>query len=130
MTGSVSSFFHHDAPAADVSHPRRVNGLLQVEAAIGQIDQHLCVALRLDVPAHHAVRQQQPSVLEHHRGDQGVKGTLAGLIFVGMRGIDREPRPPVVQHDAGFAGHDPRSEGLKMLLMNETAMRSLSTTVK
>ena len=59
MTGSVSAVLHHHALAADVADARRVDGLLQVQAAIHQVDQHLHVPLRLDVAAHHAVRHQQ-----------------------------------------------------------------------
>ena len=90
MTGSVSDVFQHHALAADIAEARRVDRLLQIQAAIHQIDQHLHMSLRLDVAAHHAIGHQEPIVLEDHRGNQRVKRPFARRELVGMTGLERE----------------------------------------
>ena len=110
ITDGGQVVLHHHASAADVADARRVDRLLQVQAAIDQVDQHLRVPLRLDVAAHHAVGHQQPAVLEHHRRNQRVERPLAGLEAVRVAWLEREAGAAIVQHDAGVAGDDAGAE--------------------
>ena len=108
-TDGGQGVLQHHAAAADVANPRRVDRLLQVETAIDQVDQDLCVPLGLDVAAHDAVGHQQTAVLEHHRRDQRVERPLPGLEAVRMACLQHEAGAAIVQHDAGVAGDDCRS---------------------
>ena len=57
-------------------------------------------------------------------------GRLPGAEVVGMTGIDDEAGAAVVQHDAGLLGAMPTPNALNSELINDTAMRSRSTTVR
>ena len=58
------------------------------------------------------------------------RGRLPGAISFGRSPFKRELRRAVVQDDAGVTCHCPEPKTSEMLVMNETALRSLSTTVK
>ena len=130
ITDGGRRVLQHHAAAADVADARRVDRLLQVEAAIDQVDQDLRVPLGLDVAAHDAVGHQQPAVLEHHRRDQRVERPFPGLEAVRMAGLSTKPVPRLCSMMPVSPATMPEPNELNRLLMNDTAFRSLSTTVK
>ena len=69
------------------------------------------MALGLERPAHHAVAELQPAPVQDHAGDDRVEGALAGPVLVRMAGFEGEAGAAAVEHDAGGAAGDRRSEG-------------------
>src|SRR5262249_20685224 len=95
---------HHDAAAASISESGRINGLLESNAHIQQVCEHLHVSLRLNISPHHSEGHPELAVLEDHRRDYGVERSLARLDAARVLRIQAETGPAVVEYDAGVAG--------------------------
>ena len=90
---------HHSAgrlARVGVVETDRVARFLQIHSQIEEIDQHLSMALRLHVAAHHAKGHQGLAVLGHEGRNDGVKGALARLEAIGVPRLQREATAAVL----------------------------------
>ena len=69
---------------------RGFTGFLHVHAEVDQVDQHLHVALRLEISPHDAEHQVRPVVLGHHRGDDRVERAFVRLQAVEVFVVEGE----------------------------------------
>ncbi len=98
-----------------MAEARRVDRLLQIHPEQQEVEQQLHVALRLHRAAHHP--EAQPRLVSavcsrpgDEGGDDGVKRKLARPDRVGAARLQREPRPAILQGEAGAGHHDARTE--------------------
>ena len=106
---------HHRGPepAVRLHHdPRRRHGRRDVGAAVDQRGHQLDVHLRLDVAAHRPAHDPRPplAVAEQHPRQQRVRGPPPRLQHVGMRRIQRERGPAVLEVHAGLRVQHARPE--------------------
>ena len=106
-----------DAASVEEPHARGVEGLLQIHAAIDQIDQDLDMTLRLHISPHAAERHfQPPGGVEDHRWKDRVPDPLPRPSGIGMPWDQHEVGEPVVQYHArsrndNAAAERPRDAG-------------------
>ena len=77
---------------------------------VEQPHQRLHVALRLDRPSHHADGCEGLSIVHDEGRDDRVERPLAGSDPVRVAGLQREPRPAVLEADPRTGDDDARSE--------------------
>ena len=77
---------------------------------VQRIHDDLYMSLGLHVRAHHPKGADRQAVLHQKARNDGMIAALARLQDVGIRRIQREIRPPVLQGDARAVHHDARAE--------------------
>ena len=93
-----------------MAEARHLSRLLHVHSEVDHVEQDLGVALGLHVAPHDPVAEPRPAVPEGHPGHVRVEGALAGLEFVRVALLEREPGAPVLEGDPGARHHQPGAE--------------------
>ena len=94
----------------DYLEAQRVQGRLGFHAKVHHVGHHLQVALGLHEPPHNPVAQVQLVVLRGHGRNYGVVGALPRRQRVGVVGVQREQRRPVLQHYPRARHHQPAAK--------------------
>ena len=102
--------FERQLAALAVAPPRLVERALERHLVVDEVRNHLDVALRLHVPAHHAERGPVVLVEPDDARDERVERPLAGFEAVRVIGVQREGRAPVLERDARVARDQPGAE--------------------
>ena len=89
---------------------RGIDRRLHVHAVVDHVGDHVRVAHRLIVRAHHAERHVAAAFRIASAGMMVCIGRLPGAMRVRMTGIDHEAGAAIVQHDAGLLGTDAGAE--------------------
>ncbi len=89
---------------------RPVAARLRILVVVDESRDHLEVALRLHVAAHHAEAHDRLAAPGEKPGNDGVEGTLARADLVRMPGLQAESGAAILQADAGAGHHDAGAE--------------------
>ncbi len=76
-----------------MSEPRHVGRCLHVRAEVEEVDERLCMALRLHVTAHQSDGHQWPALLHDEARGEGVERPLVRRDRVGLFGSSEKRLP-------------------------------------
>ncbi|OLS60117.1 hypothetical protein PSEMO_50190 [Pseudomonas putida] len=88
--------------------PRRIQCSLRIQPKIHHIHHHLHMPLGLHIPPHHPKRPERFPVLGQEPRNDRVKGLLPRQKTIGMRRIQTELLPPILQRNPTPRQHHPR----------------------
>src|SRR6266513_1825593 len=111
-------FFSRRFVIALVLPARSVTCFLHVQTKIDLIRQDLNVPLRLHSTAHHAERFPRFSISHHKTRNDGVDGTFARRVNVGVVGFHRDTLAAILKHEAESRHNDPTAHAA-VITLNE-----------
>ena len=111
-------FFSRRFVIALVLPARSVTCFLHVQTKIDLVRQNLDVPLRLHSTAHHAEGFPRFSIFHHKTRNDGVEGTFARRVNVGVIRFHREKLATILKHEAESRHNDPAAHAA-VITLNE-----------
>src|SRR5438034_10217383 len=116
--GAARHFLSRRYVTALVLPARSVTCFLHVQTKIDLVRQNLDVPLRLHSTAHHAEGFPRFSIFHHKTRNDGVEGTFARRVNVGVVRFHREKLAAILKHEAESRHYDPAAHAA-VIALNE-----------